>query len=79
MSQQDCFSFLSAEDCRVVPSGCYIIFSGLPTSTMSCTQEQKLHTTNVTADTAEASKRKIKQGKYAWRRYLIAAPMPWLA
>jgi hypothetical protein len=76
---RETFNILPAGGCRVVASGCYIIFSGFPTSPLSCTQEQKMYTTNVTVGTADASKRKTKQGKYSWRRYLTAAPIPWLA
>jgi hypothetical protein len=67
------------EGFRSVALGCYIRFSGFLFSRVNCTQEQKMYTTYVTAGTAGTSKNKIQQGTYSWRKYLTAAPMPWLA
>jgi hypothetical protein len=56
LRRRDFFNLFRPEDCREDISGCYIVFSRLPEPKRSCIQKQKMYTTNVTADTAVASK-----------------------
>jgi hypothetical protein len=63
---------------RETAAGCYIDFSGFSTSRVLFAQECFLYTTFVTASTAAHPKQKHQQENIQWRRYLTAAPMPWL-
>jgi hypothetical protein len=57
-----------------------LIFRGSSTSSPNLVQECNLSTTCVTVSTSGTfNQRQHKQGKHSWRRYLIAAPMLWLA
>jgi hypothetical protein len=73
------FGILALEPCCGEGFGCYIGLSGFSASRVFFASKQKMYTTYVTAGTADASKKKIEQGKHSWLRYSTVAPTPWLA
>ena len=92
-SAMNFFYFFAVLRSREMTAGCYIDFSGFSTSRANLAQEQFLNTTCVTAGTSahprgntgdrafsgHIQETKNKQGLHSWRRYLIVAPMLWLA